>query len=114
MASNVMLIIFMIVTILLLFTTMIFSAMGADKTKDCKEGEAGSCTVGAGQRCHKNSMYAALITGVSCALLVVCLVIYMYSTHSDNKAEVAGWLSSLSSKLSPAQLQAVAEAAKSS
>jgi len=113
MASNIMLVVFMIIVILLLFTTMIFSAMASDKTKDCgKNGDPTKCTAAEGEKCHKNSMYAALITGLSAGLLGVCLIIYIYSSKDTMKGEASDWLTGLAGKLSPKQLEALAEASK--
>lgn len=109
MASNIMLVVFMIIVILLLFTVMIFSAMASDKTKDCDANTSGSCDPGAGQKCHKNSMYAALITGIATGILAVCLIIYIYSSK-DLKSEVHSVGSSWLSKLSPEQVAAIAKA----
>ena len=100
----------MIIVILLLFTTMIFSAMASDKTKDCKKGgDPTKCTADEGQSCHKNSMYAALITGLSAGLLGVCLIIYIYSSKDATKAEFTG---SVLSKFDPETLSKYLEASK--
>ena len=70
---NATLIVFMIVTIVLLFTAMVLSAMAsADATKsaaDCQEG------------CRKYSTWSALVTGVAVAVIVIVLIFYIYSTR---------------------------------
>jgi NADH:ubiquinone oxidoreductase subunit 5 (subunit L)/multisubunit Na+/H+ antiporter MnhA subunit len=70
---NVTLIVFMIITIVLLFTAMVLSAMASNDAQkggtDCKEG------------CHKYSMWSALVTGIAVATIVVVLVIYIYSSR---------------------------------
>lgn len=109
MASNIMLVVFMIITILLLFTTMIFSAMAADKSKDCKANTPGSCGSDAGEKCHKNSMYAALITGLSAGLLGVCLIIYIYTSKDTMKEEMTG---AMLGKFDPETLSKFLEASK--
>lgn len=96
----------MIIVILLLFTVMIFSAIASDKSKGY--GSDGACTGdgcdGKGAyKCHKNSMYAALITGLATAVLAVCLIIYIY-TSSEVKTEGASILKSLAAKLSPEEI----------
>lgn len=102
-----MFIIFVIITILLLFTVMIFSAMASDKTKgyDSSGACSGSgCDGTNAYKCHKNSMYAALITGLATALLAVCLIIYIYTSHSEVRTEGASILTALAGKLSPAEI----------
>ncbi len=70
---NATLIVFMIVTIVLLFSAMVLSAMASsDATKgasECKEG------------CREYSKWSALVTGIAVAVIVVVLVVYIYSTR---------------------------------
>lgn len=83
--ANTMLIVFMILTIILLFTAMIFSAIGADKSKgvDLSKSPPTGATAEGQERCHKNSMYSALITGVSVAVILAILVIYIYTSRTE-------------------------------
>ena len=70
---NTTLIVFMIVTIVLLFTAMILSAMASSDAQKggttCKEG------------CHKYSMWSALVTGIAVAVIVIILIIYIYTSR---------------------------------
>jgi len=70
---NATLIVFMIVTVVLLFTAMVLSAMASSDAQKggttCKEG------------CHKYSMWSALVTGIAVAVVVVVLIIYIYSSR---------------------------------
>ena len=68
--ANVALILFMVFTIILLFVAMVFSAMAAT---DAKKG-ADTCK----KNCNKYSMWSALVTGLSVALIFVSLIIYIY------------------------------------
>ncbi len=68
--ANVALILFMVFTIILLFVAMVFSAMAAT---DANKG-AQKCK----KNCNKYSMWAALVTGLSVALIFISLIIYIY------------------------------------
>ncbi len=87
--ANVMLIVFMVLSMLPLFTAMILSSIAADKSKDAKVDSSdksaygGTCTASAQVKCHKNSMYSALVTGISVAVLLVVLIIYIYTTRGE-------------------------------
>lgn len=87
--ANTMLIVFMIITILLLFTAMIFSAMASDKAsgikwdKSTNAVKSGSCDPKKQYQCHRNSMYSALVTGVAVALFAVILGIYIYTSRGE-------------------------------
>lgn len=69
-----------IVSVILLFISMVLSAMAAMDAKksaeDCKEG------------CHKYSMWSALVTGLSVALIVVVMAIYIYTSEKKVREEV--------------------------
>jgi len=70
---NVALVIFMIVAVVLLFVSMVFSAMASNEarkgSKKCKED------------CHKYSMWSALVSGLAVAVIVIILVIYIYTSR---------------------------------
>lgn len=90
-----MLIVFMILTVLLLFTSMVLSAMASDKAKGVKSDDKGGYTGGSpeGQyKCHKNSMYSALVTGVSVAVLLVVLVVYIYTSRDALITQAHGFI----------------------
>lgn len=72
---NSTLIIFMILAIVLLFATMVISAIAADKAKK----DATTCQ----KECHKFSMISALMTGCTVGLLAVILIVYIYSSRKD-------------------------------
>ena len=65
----------MIITIVLLFTSMVLSAMASSDAKkgaaECKEG------------CSKYAMWSALVSGISVAVVVIVLIVYVYSTHKE-------------------------------
>lgn len=65
----------MIITIVLLFTSMVISAVGASDakkgSKQCQEG------------CHKNSMWSAIISGIAVGVIVIVLIIYIYTSRKD-------------------------------
>lgn len=84
MAVNTMLIIFMVVAAILLFTSMILSAIAADKTKHSTDTP--------GQECHKNSTRSALVTGISVGVLLVVLIMYIYTSRSDIAAQTHAWI----------------------
>lgn len=69
------LIIFMILAIILLFTAMVLSAMAASDAKksaaDCKEG------------CSKYSTWSAVVSGISVAVILVALIVYIASSRKD-------------------------------
>ncbi len=75
----------MIATIILLFVAMIFSAIGADKSKgvDITKDPPTGVSASGQQTCHKNSMISALITGVSVAVILAILVIYIYTSKGE-------------------------------
>ena len=75
--ANVALILFMVFTIILLFVAMVFSAMAAT---DAKKG-ADTCK----KNCNKYSMWAALVAGLSVALIFVSLIIYIYVSSKGSK-----------------------------
>ncbi len=68
--ANIAFILFMVFTIILLFAAMVFSAMAAT---DANKG-AQKCK----KNCNKYSMWAALVTGLSVALIFISLIIYIY------------------------------------
>lgn len=71
---NTTLIVFMIITIILLFSSMVLASMASVDAQ--KGGE--SCDKGA----HKYSMWAAIVTGIATAIITVVLVVYVYTTRS--------------------------------
>lgn len=94
--ANTMLIVFMILTALLLFTSMILSAMASDKAKGIKSdknnGYTGTPSAESQYKCHKNSMYSALVTGVSVAVLLVILVVYIYTSKDELVSQAHGFI----------------------
>lgn len=105
--ANTMLIVFMILTVLLLFTAMVLSAMASDKAKGVKEDkDKGTYTGGdpaAQMKCHKNSMYSALVTGVSVAVLLVVLVVYIYTSKDELVTQAHGFIGQYVPSSSPAK-----------
>lgn len=87
---NVSLIVFMIITIILLFTAMVLSAMASADAKrsvaDCQEG------------CSKWAMWSALVTGLAVAIIGVVLVMYIYISR---KKYLSTTLEGVLPKLSP-------------
>lgn len=72
---NTTLIIFIVIAIVLLFTTMVLSAIASDKAKkDKKDGQ---------KQCYKYSMWAALVTGIAVGVMAVILIVYIYSSKQD-------------------------------
>ena len=73
--AHASLIIFMILAIILLFTSMVLSAMAASDAKksaaDCKDG------------CSKYSTWSAVVSGISVAVILVVLIIYIVSSRKD-------------------------------
>nr|QBK86363.1 MAG: hypothetical protein LCMAC102_01580 [Marseillevirus LCMAC102] len=88
---KVTLIIFMIVTIVLLFTSMVLSAMASsDATKGGTECEEG---------CRKYSMWSALVTGIAVAAIVVILIVYIYTTRKHIASAVQKHVATLGGKI---------------
>lgn len=73
--AHVGLIVFMIIAIVLLFTAMVFSTMAAVDARKSDE----KCR----KNCHQFSTWSALITGLSVAVIVVTLIVYMYSSRHE-------------------------------
>ena len=65
----------MILAIILLFTAMVLSAMAASDAKksaaDCKEG------------CSKYATWSAVVSGISVAVILVALIVYIVSSRKD-------------------------------
>lgn len=76
---NTSLVVFLVITILLLFACMILSAMASSKANDKDNVSA-----------HKYSMIAALINGLSVAALIVILAIYVYTSRQEIGHAIAG------------------------
>lgn len=72
---NATLIVFMIVSIVLLFTAMVLSAMASS---DAQKG-GDTCKKG----CHKYSMWSALVTGIAVAVIGIVMVYYIYSSKKE-------------------------------
>lgn len=74
---NTSLVVFMIITIILLFSAMVLSAMASADAKrsvaDCQEG------------CSKWAMWSALITGLAVAIIVAILIIYIVTSRKAFK-----------------------------
>lgn len=70
---NTTLIVFMIITAILLFTSMILSAMAASYVNKNEKDKA-----------HYNASASAILSGVSLAALIIIAVIYFYT----NKIEI--------------------------
>lgn len=72
---NYSMVAFMAVSVALLFTAMVLSAMASsDANKgcdDCKEG------------CHKYSMWSALVTGLAVGVIVIIMIMYIYSSRKQ-------------------------------
>ena len=89
---NVALVIFMIIAIILLFVSMVLSAMAAS------EASKGSDKCKA--NCHKYSMWSALVSGIAVAVIVVALIIYIYTSRHHVMAAAAQLLQTHGVKLS--------------
>lgn len=65
----------MVVSVMLLFTAMVLSAMASSDAgkscDDCKEG------------CHKYSMWSALVTGLAVGVIVIVMIVYIYSSRKQ-------------------------------
>jgi len=64
---NTSLIVMMVVSIALLFTSMILSSMASSAAVDCKD-----------QNAYKYSMYSAIVSGVAVFLIGIALWFYIY------------------------------------
>ena len=88
---NVALIIFMVLTIILLFVSMVLSAMASNEARKgsqkCKED------------CHKYSMWSALVSGLSVAMIVIALIIYIYTSRHHVAQAAAEMLQKHGAKL---------------
>jgi len=88
---NVALVIFMVITIILLFVSMVLAAMASNEaqkgTTKCKEG------------CHKYAMWSALVSGLAVALIVISLIIYIYTTRHHVAEAAAQMLQQHGAKL---------------
>lgn len=73
--ANTMLIVFMSLSIVLLFSIMVMTAMASSAANasptECQE------------KCHSYSMYSAVTTGVTVILLIGVLIYYIYSTREE-------------------------------
>ena len=87
---NVALVIFVIIAVILLFISMVLSAMAASAAQKgssvCKED------------CHKYSMWSALVSGLAVAVIVVVLIIYIYTSRHDVAKSAAELLKGYSPK----------------
>lgn len=72
--ARVVLILFMVLTIGLLLTSMVLSAMASYDSKK----SAAECQ----EKCHKWSMWSALVSGISAAVIVAVLIYYIYSSRA--------------------------------
>ncbi len=72
---DVGLIVMMVVTIVLLFISMILSAISSAAAVDCKCSDP---------KAHNYSMYSALVTGLSALLIGIALAIYIYRGEIAN------------------------------
>lgn len=82
-------VILFIVTLILLFITMILSSMA---TVDSQKSGA-ECQ----EKCHKYSKYAALVSGLSAGVMIIILIVYLatnkwhvFSKASEKIKEVGG------------------------
>lgn len=71
-------IIFMVITIVLLFTTMILTAMAADKAQK-DDGK---------KECRKWSIWAAVTTGLSVLGVFIILGLFIYFTRHETKQSI--------------------------
>lgn len=81
---NYTLVIFMIITIVLLFTIMVFSAMSGSeivKTSCSTDEEA--------KKAHKNSTIAAIVAGVAVVLVLATLIIYIVVSRKQVALDAA-------------------------
>lgn len=75
--ADAALVVFMLVTIVLLFVAMVLSAMAsvdADKKHMCKVS------------CKKYATWSALVTGIAVAIITIVMIVYIYSTRKHKKA----------------------------
>lgn len=70
---SVTLIIFIVITIILLFTAMVLSAMAASEARKGSD----QCK----QNCHKYAMWNAIVCGLAVAAIVVIMIIYIYTSR---------------------------------
>jgi NADH:ubiquinone oxidoreductase subunit 5 (subunit L)/multisubunit Na+/H+ antiporter MnhA subunit len=70
---SVTLIIFIVISIILLFTAMVLSAMAASEARKGSD----QCK----QNCHKYAMWNAIVCGIAVAIIVVIMIIYIYTTR---------------------------------
>ena len=93
---SVTVIIFIIVLVILLVVSMVLSAMSAgdiNKSKACKDDKEG-------KQAHSYATANAVVAGVSLAVLVVVLIVYLYSEHHAKVNKVVGQgMNSLSQSL---------------
>jgi len=69
---NYTLIAFMILSIILLFVSMVLSAMASD---DAKKGNK--------DKSHKYSMWSAIVSGVAVFSIVISLIVYIYTSRKE-------------------------------
>jgi len=91
MAYSVSLIIFMAISIIMLFAIMVMAAQAAGKSqnKTCTtDGKPNQCQTD----CHKYSSISAIMAGVTSAIVIIALIIYLYTnkTHIQTDASALG------------------------
>jgi Na+-transporting methylmalonyl-CoA/oxaloacetate decarboxylase gamma subunit len=79
--ANTMLMVFMGLAIVLLFAVMVISAMASsaatDSPSECQD------------KCHRYSMYSALVTGLTVVVLIIALIIYIYASREEISGGIA-------------------------
>jgi len=83
-------IIFMVITLVLLFSTMVLTAMAADQAQK-DDGK---------KQCRKWSIWAAVTTGLSVVGVFVILGLYIYFTRHETKKRLGEGFSEAGKKLS--------------
>jgi ABC-type Fe3+ transport system permease subunit len=87
---NVTLLVFMLVSIGLLFTSMVLSAMASSDAKKAENSSNTSMTNSLIGKAQKYSMWAALVTGLSTFVIIVVAIVYIYVSRKTIARGVAG------------------------
>ena len=91
MAGQIVLTIMILLSVALLFAAMVLSAMAsADAAKKTTDGN---------NNCHKYSMWSAIITGVSSALILIGFIITIISYRKEIAQHVGEQTKQLSDQL---------------
>lgn len=87
---NALLLVFMIVAVGLLFSSMVLSAMASSDAQKATGADTNSTNYIT--KAHKYSMWAAIVTGVSSFVIIVVAIFYIYHTRHELAQGVAGGL----------------------